>query len=84
MFRYGTYQSEGGGPRTDYCTSWAREWTGGLAPVDAFFVVAVAATRVYQSEGGGTRQELCYVVPGVYSKACCTSSNGLEPCRTLL
>ena len=53
-------QSEGGGPRTDYCTSWAREWTGGLAPVDAFFVVvvvAVAATRVYQSEGGGTRQE---------------------------
>ena len=36
------YQSEGGGPRTDYCTSWAREWTGGLAPVDAFFVVVVA------------------------------------------
>ena len=24
----------------------------GLAPVDAFFVVVVAATRVYQSEGG--------------------------------
>ncbi len=36
------------GVRTDYCTSWAREWIGGLAPGAAFFAAAAAAAAAPQ------------------------------------